>query len=774
MKLKAKLILILLPLSILSLLIFGAFVYNHLITTFRQEVLEKMHNTLEQTKQNIRAHLHSAHDQLRVLAANEMLREYLLTDKSLRFPLAKNNISTLFSSYQRNNTDYKEINLLLADGTIDRRVMEGQQLSLSNTNEIPTYFETIRNNRNVLTEQFISSEEDTFFLLSYKLYLMKDFVAQKNNEVASLHGYLNFIIQPNFLFNNIKKKTIGKAGYLFLTDKNGKIIFYSLNQEIPSLASIQKSLSVLEKPILNNSEHSFYLEGLKLSENLFLLGYLPDSEVLEAGVFLKDMLLITALISGLLIFVLLYISMNHFIVKPIYKLSAIAERLKSGNLSLEIVPPSKDEIGYLYSSFDDMVKHLREVLDKIEHTNETLEIKIKERTLDLEKVNADLIEARHAAEESNRIKSAFIANLSHEFRTPLNGILGMSEVISKLETDEALQQQAKIINDCGNTLLVLIEELLDVAQLDAGSIILDHLPFDIRQTLRDSVNLVHSKAQQKGIKLQLNTAPLLPQYLIGDAQRLRQVILNLLMNAIKFTEQGEIVVYTEIIEDNQEVITFQINIIDTGIGISQEKQLLLFKYFNQIDNVSSRNYTGTGVGLFICHKIISLMKGQIGVISKLHEGSTFWVKLSLPIAIPKKSFEHFTIQRRIVSRQPKNILVVEDDLTTQKFMQLMLEKIGCKVDVANNGQRAIEMVEKNAYDLIFMDIIMPIMDGYTAVKTLRGNIALQDLPVIAVSSLDPEKETEKIKWVGISDYLSKPVTPTSLNKMLNKWLNKSN
>jgi signal transduction histidine kinase len=771
MKLKAKLILILLPLSILSLLIFGVFVYNHLITTFRQEVLAKMHNTLDQTKQNIQAHLHSAHDQLRTLAANEMLREYLLTEKSLRQSSLQNNISTLFSSYQRNNTDYKEVSLLLANGTVDSRVIEGKQsLSISNKNNIPAYFEIIKNNVNVLTEQFIS-EEEGFFLLSYKLYLIEDSAAQENNETASLRGYLNFIIQPNFLFNNIKKKTIGKAGHLFLTDKNGKIVFYVQNQKPPSLSAIQKSLNVLEKPISNNGDSSFYLEGLKLSENLFLLGYLPDSEVLEAGAFLKDMLLITALISGVLIFILLYISMNHFIVKPIYKLSAIAERLKSGNLSLEIIPPSKDEIGYLYSSFDEMVKHLREVLDEIEHTNETLEMKIKERTLDLERANIDLKEARLVAEESNRIKSAFIANLSHEFRTPLNGILGMSEVISKLETNEELQEQAKIINDCGNTLLVLIEELLDVAQLDAGSIILERLPFDIRQTLRDSVNLVHSKAQQKGIKIQLDTAPLLPQYLIGDAQRLRQVILNLLMNAIKFTEQGEVIVHTKILEDNQENITFQIEIIDTGIGISKEKQQLLFKYFNQIENVSSRNYTGAGVGLFICHKIISLMKGQIGVVSELNEGSTFWVKLSLPIAIPKKSFENFTIQRRIVSRQPKNILVVEDDLTTQKFMQLMLEKIGCKVDVANNGRRAIEMVEKNAYDLIFMDIIMPIMDGYTAVKTLRGNSALQGLPVVAVSSLDPEKEQEKIKGVGMSDYLSKPVTPTALNKMLKKWLN---
>lgn len=770
MKLKAKLILILLPLSILSLLIFGIFVYNHLITTFRQEVLAKMHNTLDQTKQNIQAHLHSAHDQLRILTTNEMLREYLLTEKSLRYALLQSSILTLFSNYQRNNTDYKEISLLLADGTVDSRVMDDkQQFSISNKNNIPMYFEFIKNNTNVLTEQFVS-EEDGFFLLSYKLYLIEEFTAQESNEIASLRGYLNFIIQPNFLFHSIKKKTIGKAGYLFLTDKKGKIILQLPNQKLPSLSAIKKSLNVLEKPISNNGESSFYLEGLKLSENLYLLGYLPDSEVLEAGVFLKEMLLITALISGLLIFILLYISMNHFIVKPIYKLSAIAEHLKSGNLSLEIIPPSKDEIGYLYSSFDDMVKHLREVLDEIEHTNETLEIKIKKRTLDLEEANIALIEARQAAEESNQIKNAFIANLSHEFRTPLNGILGMSEVISKLETDEALQQQAKIINDCGNSLLVLIEELLDVAQLDAGSIILEHLSFDIRQTLRDSVNLVHAKAQQKYIKIQLHTAPLLPQYLIGDEQRLRQVVLNLLMNAIKFTEQGEITVRTEIIEYDKDAITFQINVIDTGIGISEEKQQRLFKYFNQIDNVSNRNYTGAGVGLFICHKIVSLMKGQIGVISELHKGSTFWVKLSLPLAVPKKSFENFTVQRRIISRQPKNILVVEDDLTTQKFMQLMLEKIGCKVDVANNGQKAVEMAEKNAYDLIFMDIIMPIMDGYAAVKTLRNDLALQDLPVVAVSSLNSEQDQAKIKEVGINDYLSKPVTPTTLNKMLKKWL----
>jgi CheY-like chemotaxis protein len=346
----------------------------------------------------------------------------------------------------------------------------------------------------------------------------------------------------------------------------------------------------------------------------------------------------------------------------------------------------------------------------------------------------------------------------------------MSEVISKLETNEELQQQAKVIYDCGNTLLVLIEELLDVAQLDAGSIILEHIPFDVRQTLRDSVNLIHSKAQQKNLKIQLHTAPLLPQYLIGDAQRLRQVILNLLMNAVKFTEHGEIIVHTKIIEDNQETITFQINVTDSGVGISGEKQQLLFKYFSQIDNVSSRNYSGAGIGLFICHKIISLMKGQIGVVSELHQGSTFWIQLTLPVAIPKKSFEKFAIQRRIISQQAKNILVIEDDLTTQKFMKIMLEKVGLKVDAANNGKIALELIEKNQYDLILLDIIMPIMDGYTTAKTLRNNITLKDLPIIAVSSLDPEKEQEKIKAVGISDYLSKPVTPTSLNKMLKKWL----
>lgn len=164
------------------------------------------------------------------------------------------------------------------------------------------------------------------------------------------------------------------------------------------------------------------------------------------------------------------------------------------------------------------------------------------------------------------------------------------------------------------------------------------------------------------------------------------------------------------------------------------------------------------------------MKGQIGVISEEGRGSTFWVRLTLPSAIPRKSFENLVIQRRMVSRQPKNILVVEDDLTTQKFMQLMLEKVGCKVDVANNGQRALDFLEKNTYDLIFMDIIMPIMDGYTAVKVLREELELLKLPVIAVSSLDPEKERDRIKEVGINDYLSKPVTPASLNKVLKKWL----
>ncbi|MEY3219077.1 MAG: hypothetical protein RIT27_434 [Pseudomonadota bacterium] len=769
MKLKTKLILILMPLSILPLLIFGNVVYQHLITTFRQEVLGRVHNTLEQTQQNMRSYLHSTHDQLRILASNEMLRDYLLTEPPLRYALLQSSILSLFSSYQRNNTDYKEINLLLPDGSEDSHLTKDKEVYFINK-QTPSYFGAIKNSQSILTELFIS-EEESFFLLSYKLHLLDDYKAQNKNDNQSLRGYLNIVIQPNFLFNMVKNKILGKTGYLFLTNKQGHIVFQPVNQKLPTISAIKQAINLPEKAIRISHSDPFYIEGLKLNENLYVIAYLPEYEVLETGVFLQRTLIITAIVSAILTFILLYLLLHYLIVNPIYKLSLIARQLKTGNLSLDITPPSKDEIGYLYISFNYMVKNLRKMLNEVENTNETLERKIRERTADLEQANAALILARQDAEEANRIKSTFIANLSHEFRTPLNGILGMSEVISKVETDEELRQQVKIIYDCGNTLLVLIEELLDVAQLDAGSIILEHQPFDIRQTLRDSVNLVHTKAQQKGLKIQLHTAPLLPQYLVGDVQRLRQIILNLLLNAIKFTEQGEIIVRTDILEDNKEIVTFQINVIDTGMGISKEKQLLLFKYFNQIENITSRSYNGAGIGLFICHKIVSLMKGKIGVISELNQGSTFWIQLSLPIAIPEKKIETLKIQHKIAFQQPKHILVVEDDLTTQKFMQIMLEKIGFKVDTANNGRKALIMVEKNEYDLILMDIIMPIMDGYTTAKHLRKELSLEKLPIIAVSSLDFAKEQNKLKIVGINDFLAKPVTPTSLNNMLKKWLN---
>jgi diguanylate cyclase len=379
MKLKTKLILILMPLSILSLLTFGNLVYEHLITTFRQEVLAKMHNTLEQTQQTIRAHLYSAHDQLRILATNEMLREYLLTEKTLRYTLLQNNILNLFSSYQRNNTNYKEINLLLPDGSEDSSLKSDKKLDIFK--DVPPYFEAIKNAHGVLTELFIS-EENSFFLLSYKLNIQEEFAIQENNEAASLRGYLNFILQPNFAFNSVMSKRIGKTGHLFLTDKNGKTVFQLPNAKLPLLSVIKQSLNALEKPLnISDNSSSFYIESLRINGNLYLVGYLPNAEVLEAGAFLKEMLFFAALISGILTFVLLYLSMNYFIVKPIYNLSEIAKQLKEGNLSLNISSPSKDEIGYLYSSFDEMVKHLRKVLDEIEHTNATLEIKLKKEPL---------------------------------------------------------------------------------------------------------------------------------------------------------------------------------------------------------------------------------------------------------------------------------------------------------------------------------------------------------------------------------------------------------
>jgi len=446
-----------------------------------------------------------------------------------------------------------------------------------------------------------------------------------------------------------------------------------------------------------------------------------------------------------------------------------------------------DEIGSLYVCFNNMVVRLRSALQEIEREYAELEEKVRNRTLSLQKLNFELEKERQKAETANQAKSEFIANISHELRTPMNGILGMAQLILNTPLSEKQSQQLNILYDSGKTLLHIINELLDLTKIEAGKMELETIPFDLLQTIEGAVAILRNRAQEKGLTLEIQAGDNIPQQVVGDNTRLGQIVRNLMANAIKFTNKGGIFVQVMLdkIVDGNAVLT--IAVIDTGIGIPPNEVANLFNKFHQVDASTSRKYGGTGLGLFICRQFVELMGGKIGVETAPGKGCKFWFTLTLPIVeVPTISLPSSTSPPKLpqkVSKVPVpkstsapmpdvRILLVEDDKINQIVAQMTLEEFGYQLDIANDGQEAVDMTANQHYNLVLMDVHMPVLDGYAATQRIRQREQNTDthLPIIAMTADVISSDLEACLEVGMDDALTKPIVKGVIEQMLNKWL----
>ena len=769
MNLQSKLVAVVVPLIVLPLMTLGIIAYIQLRDNTTNKALKDMSTLMDQIASNVKTKISTTQANVQLFANSEVLEKYLSTKDELdRYTLVQPSLLKLFYGYQKAYPDYYEIRLILPDGYEDTRSTINAIPNTTDNESNTWYFKKLQiHDDNTFTTLFLNPDNEKVSLLVANKILLRSTDQDPSLDKTKLHGYLLVSVKLDFLQELVDSNPIGKNGGIFFTNNRGQLLFKREFDNIPyfeanDISRLLQTAATSDSIVLRNTSGnspdnaSVVYQGRNINRDLVLFGRLPETELLSASRNLSTLVVITILLTILLTVTLMIVFLKKILITPITKLRNASKAIGEDHLFQPVDVHSDDEIGELAESFNIMSAQLKKSQD------------------DLEKRNEELMAAKDSAEKANNAKSSFLANMSHEIRTPLTAIIGFSE--SLLESDQSMSDRVDSIQTVirsGKHLQQIINDILDLSKVEAEKLELEKIPLDLFELVADIHSLASLQADEKNLTCTLDYHFPLPDKIYCDPVRLKQILINLCSNAIKFTSEGGIRIEVTF---NTETDYLFFKVIDTGIGISTEHQKRLFTAFSQGDASTTRKYGGTGLGLYLSRQLANMLGGDIQMDSTVNIGSCFTLQIPAGNCADRQLVDRMTpgnkdkrekdwIQPATLSG---HILLAEDNADNQRLISLYLRRLGADVTIAENGKHAVDIALTNDFDLILMDMQMPVMSGLEATRQLRD--FNYNTPIVALTANAQIQDQQACMEAGCIGFLTKPINKQEFNDTVSCYL----
>ncbi|WP_111977277.1 ATP-binding protein [Algibacillus agarilyticus] len=778
MKLKTKILLFVVLILFFPLAILGLYAYQQTKTHADTQAEIYQQYELDQKTVSIKHYFDSHLAALQLLAKSEIVNQYIqIENPTDRYSIALNSLLKAFSNFAHAYSDFYEIRIITIEGEEDAR-FNPRFLDNINENEVNTNWfkvmSTSDHNQALIFDENRDNDETALYAI-HKLFKPLPSGLQLNQAVW---GFLVITIEPN-LISKVMIESEADSGISLLLTPNQQAFFNNQEQleskTIPHymyeklLEAANKdtdfSLNYKNEDMIfkaNNLDFGYYLAVGTSVDKL----YSNTRKLSLFTIFLTLIMIITACIIS-------YYMITRTLLNPLERLIRVSKKVANGQLAVRINIKREDEIGQLFESFNKMTASLESSRYSIKEYQTELEQRVNSRTLALQSANEELIQSRQEAEQANELKSRFLANMSHEIRTPLTAILGFTEhALSRGTEDLENRSLLQRVEKNGRHLLALINDILDLAKIESGKLQVENIPTSIFDIMADIETSCADKAHDKDLDFKINYTYPIPETFNIDPTRLKQILLNICSNAIKFTKKGSVTVNINYYPSVNNLI---VEIIDTGIGMSAEEVKNLFNPFIQADISTTRNFGGTGLGLAITKYLAEILNCEIFVQSEKLKGSRFTLKIkalnNVNNLVDEKPFTtkaNNAAKKELLNLKNKSILLAEDNPDNQTLLKLLIEPLQAELEVVENGLLAVEHAIAEEYDLILMDMQMPLMGGLEATSMLRQ--AGIDTPIIALTANCMQADLDQHKVAGCTMTLAKPIDNTAFYKMLRDYL----